>query len=85
MPPLPAWFDGPQWIARFWRDRMFATPWRLRPIRANGQLAFACYQGPDFRLGSILVLTVRDGRVADLTGFLDPVLLERVPLPPMSS
>jgi RNA polymerase sigma-70 factor (TIGR02960 family) len=85
MPPLPAWFDGPQWIERFWRERMFVTPWRLRPIRANGQLAFACYQAPAYALSSILVLTVRDGRIAQLTGFLDPVVLERVPVGPMSS
>jgi RNA polymerase sigma-70 factor (TIGR02960 family) len=85
MPPLPAWFDGPQWIERFWRERMFATPWRLRPIRANGQLAFACYQAPSYALSSILVLTLREGRIAGLTGFLDPAVLEKSSLPPMSS
>jgi RNA polymerase sigma-70 factor (ECF subfamily) len=85
MPPLPAWFDGPQWIERFWRERMFATSWRLRPIRANGQLAFACYQAPAYALSSILVLTVRDGRVAELTAFLDPAVLRKVPAVPMSS
>jgi RNA polymerase sigma-70 factor, ECF subfamily len=85
MPPLPAWFDGPQWIERFWRERMFATPWRLRPIRANGQLAFACYQAPAYALSSILVLTLRDGRIAELTAFLDPAVLEKVSAGPMSS
>jgi RNA polymerase sigma-70 factor (TIGR02960 family) len=85
MPPLPAWFDGPQWIERFWRERMFATPWRLRPIRANGQLAFVCHQAPAYEPASILVLTLRDGRIADLTGFLDPALLRRLPAAPMSS
>ncbi len=44
MPPLPAWFLGREDVGRFF-TRMFATPWRLVPIRANGQLAFACYQG----------------------------------------
>jgi RNA polymerase sigma-70 factor (ECF subfamily) len=49
---------------------MFATPWRLVAIWANGQLAFACYQGgPEddrFRLGAITVLTLRAGRIMEL-------------------
>lgn len=45
MPPLTAWFLGREDVGRFFTERMFATPWRLVPIRANGQLAFACYQG----------------------------------------
>jgi RNA polymerase sigma-70 factor (TIGR02960 family) len=57
MPPLPAWFLGREDVGRFFAERVFATPWRLLPIRANGQLAFACYQGdPDggrFQLGAI--------------------------------
>jgi RNA polymerase sigma-70 factor (ECF subfamily) len=85
MPPLPAWFAGREWVARFLRERMFATPWRLRPVRANGQPAFACYQGPAYPLSSILVLTLRDGRVAELTAFLDPAVLRKVPGVPMSS
>jgi len=78
MPPLPAWFLGRDEIGRFFSERMFATPWRLVPIAANGQLAFACYQGEpesdQFRLGAINVLTLRDGRIAEIAGFLDPAL-----------
>lgn len=78
MPPLPAWFLGRDEIGRFCSERMFATPWRLVPIAANGQLAFACYQGEpgsdQFRLGAINVLTLRDGRIAEIAGFLDPAL-----------
>ena len=48
------------------------------PIRANGQLAFACYQGDPygdrFRLGAINVLSVRAGRIVEIAGFLDPDL-----------
>ena len=67
MPPLPAWFDGREDVGRFLRERMFATDWRVEPIRANGQLALACYQrerdlGP-FRLVGINVLTLRAGRM----------------------
>ena len=76
MPPLPAWFDGRAAIGRFMSERMFETHWRLVPTMANGQLAFACYQGtpdgPPFRLGAINVIDLRDGRITEITGFLDP-------------
>ncbi len=76
MPPLPTWFHGLDDIGRFMTERMFATPWRLVPLWASGQLAFACYQGnPDgtyFRLGALQVLTLRGGRIVEMTGFLDP-------------
>jgi RNA polymerase sigma-70 factor, ECF subfamily len=85
MPPLPAWFAGRTSVERFLRERLFETDWELRPARANGQLALACYQGPAFALSSVLVLTVRGGRVAELTGFIDPAVVQKVPLAPMSS
>jgi RNA polymerase sigma-70 factor (TIGR02960 family) len=85
MPPLPAWFLGREDIARFFNERMFATPWRLAPVRANGQLAFACYQGEAggdrFRLGAINVLSLRDGRIVEIAGFLDPSLHRHFGLP----
>jgi ketosteroid isomerase-like protein len=60
-------------------------PWRLLPIGANGQLAFACYQGdPDgdrFRLGAVNVLRVRAGRIVELAGFLDPAVHRHFGLP----
>jgi RNA polymerase sigma-70 factor (TIGR02960 family) len=85
MPPLPAWFDGRRDVGRFLAERVFATPWRLRPIWANGQPAFACYQRDDqgrFRLGAVNLLCLRDGRVAWIAGFLDPAVLRRFPVPP---
>lgn len=76
MPPLPAWFEGRQNVARFFRERVFATPWRLVPLGANGQLGFACYLGApgsvELRLGAINVLTLRGGKISEITGFLDP-------------
>jgi RNA polymerase sigma-70 factor (TIGR02960 family) len=72
MPPIPTWFDGSAAIARFFAERVFATAWRLVPMRASGQLAFACYQGPDFRLGALNVVTLRERSIVGLTGFLDP-------------
>jgi RNA polymerase sigma-70 factor, ECF subfamily len=85
IPPLPAWFRGREDIGRFFTERMFATPWRLLPIRANGQLAFACYQGdPDgdrFRLGAVNVVSVRAGRIVEMAGFLEPGVHRRFGLP----
>jgi RNA polymerase sigma-70 factor (TIGR02960 family) len=83
MPPLPAWFGGRADVERFFVQRMWATPWRLVPARANGQLAFACYQGRadgSFGLSAINVVTLRGGRVAELTGFLDPAVHRRFEL-----
>ncbi|MGH2557865.1 MAG: sigma factor-like helix-turn-helix DNA-binding protein, partial [Thermomicrobiales bacterium] len=78
MPPLPAWFLGREDVGRFLTERVFATPWRLAPIQANGQLAFACSQGEPagdrFRLGAINVLSLRAGRILEITGCLDPSL-----------
>ena len=76
MPPLPAWFDGRTNVGRFMSERMFAAPWRLMPIAANAQLAFACYQrdGERFRLGAINVLSLRGGQISWIAGFVDPQL-----------
>jgi DNA-directed RNA polymerase specialized sigma24 family protein len=75
MPPLTAWFDGVADVRRFVTERLFETPWRLVPIGANGQLAFACYQGDEaggpFRLGAINVLTLRGREIVELSGFVD--------------
>jgi hypothetical protein len=79
MPPLPAWFDGKDSVGRFFRERVFATPWRLVPHTVNGQLGFACYMGqPDgsFALGAINAIRVRGGQVAEIAGFLDPTLYD---------
>jgi RNA polymerase sigma-70 factor (TIGR02960 family) len=84
MPPLPAWFDGRENVGRFLAERMFAAPWRLLPIGANAQPALACYQldGDRFRLGAMCVLSLRDGRVSWMAGFIDPGLHRHLPVPP---
>ncbi|MFI0368716.1 sigma-70 family RNA polymerase sigma factor [Actinomadura sp. 1N219] len=84
MPPLPAWFDGRDVVARFFAERVFETPWRLVPIQVNGQPGFACYQrSPDgrFRMGAINVLSLRDGRITRISAFLDPALYPLFGLP----
>jgi RNA polymerase sigma-70 factor (TIGR02960 family) len=86
MPPLPAWFDGREAVRRFLAERVFATAWRLVPIRANGQRGFACYQQDPhdrrFRLGAINVLSVRAGQISEIAAFLDPAVHRRFGLPP---
>jgi RNA polymerase sigma-70 factor (TIGR02960 family) len=86
MPPLPSWFDGLQMVERFIAERVFATPWRLRPLRANGQPGFACYMLPEgadrFMLGGVMLLNLRDGRIQGLHSFLDPAVHRRFGLPP---
>ncbi|MFI6294692.1 RNA polymerase subunit sigma-70 [Nonomuraea sp. NPDC050790] len=76
MPPLPAWFDGREDVRRFLVERVFAAEWRLRPVGANGQLGFACYQrtSGEFLLAAIVVLSLRDGEIVELVGFQDPLL-----------
>jgi RNA polymerase sigma-70 factor (TIGR02960 family) len=85
MPPLPAWYDGREDVGRFLTDRVFATPWRLVPLRANGQLGFACYilaPGAErFRLGAVNLLRVRAGLVAQIAAFLDPTVHRHFGLP----
>jgi RNA polymerase sigma-70 factor (TIGR02960 family) len=85
MPPLPAWFRGREDVGRFFAERVFATPWRLVPLRACGQLGFACYSlepGADrFRLGAINLLSLRAGRVVEIAGFLDPGVHRHFGLP----
>ena len=82
MPPLPARFDGRDAVGRFMRERMFQTPWRVRPASVNGQLALACYQLHDgsYRLGALTALTLKGDRVAAFTSFLAPMLDERFEL-----
>ncbi len=83
MPPLPAWFDGREDVGRFLAERVFATPWRLVSIAANGQPAFACYQydGERFRLSGGERLSLRDGQISWIVGFVDPQLLRHFSVP----
>ena len=81
MPPLPSWFDGLASVRMFIVERVFATPWRLLPLHANGQVGFACYlktEGDDrFRLGGITLLSLRQSRINGLHSFLGPAVHRR--------
>jgi RNA polymerase sigma-70 factor (TIGR02960 family) len=86
MPPLPAWFDGRDMVARFLTERLFETPWRLERRTVNGQPGFYCLQlvdsqdGPTWRPGAVNVLVLRDGLVTQIAGFVDPDVVKKFSL-----
>jgi RNA polymerase sigma-70 factor (ECF subfamily) len=81
MPPQPEWFSGREAIRQF-----FAAIWgkdpgqrRLLPLAANGELGVAIYRrspAPDARYeaSGITLVTIRAGRIAQLTRFGAPAL-----------
>jgi RNA polymerase sigma-70 factor (ECF subfamily) len=85
MPPLPSWFSGREDVGVFLAERVFATPWRLVPMRASAQPALAVYQGDPrggrFRLSALDVLTLRGRQVLEITAFLHPAVHRRFGLP----
>jgi RNA polymerase sigma-70 factor (ECF subfamily) len=87
MPPDPTWYRGREAIATFLQDTVFASGarWRLRPVGANGQLAFGEYRWNEttkrFVGRAILVLTIVDAMIADVTAFGTPELFPHFGLP----
>jgi RNA polymerase sigma-70 factor (TIGR02960 family) len=88
MPPQPLEYVGPSAIAGF----LSTVPgggrldrFRLVPTRANGQPAFGCYmrdaQVPIAHAYGLMVLTLRGGRVAAITGFPDTGVFPHFGLP----
>ena len=87
MPPLPHWYAGRDAVLDFARTMPLTScgSWRHATVAANGQPAVANYlragdTGP-YLPWSITVLTVRDGRIAQLTSFLDSTLFPVFGLP----
>ena len=85
MPPLPAWFSGRRFALKFFAERVFETPWRLQPLRGNGQPGFACYMqhtGDDrFTPGGVVLLRVRSGLIDCIDSFIDPAVCRRFGMP----
>jgi RNA polymerase sigma-70 factor (ECF subfamily) len=88
MPPEPVEFQGPDAIGRFLSTVPAAGAldrFRLVPTRANGQPALACYlrdpHAPIARAYGLMVLTLRGGRVAAITGFPDTSVFAAFGLP----
>ena len=87
MPPLPSWYRGRAEVAEFLRGLPLAGAkrWRLTPVSANGQLAFAAYlwvaATPGFRPHSVTVLTLRGEQIEEMTAFLDAGVVQGFGLP----
>jgi RNA polymerase sigma-70 factor, ECF subfamily len=88
MPPTPSWYQGCDSIGLYLRQ-LFASPWgvdlRLVPTGANRQPALAVYapagDGRGYRPFAVKVLTVHNGLVTAITGFVHPGLFDRFGLP----
>ena len=87
MPPQPSWYQGRDALATFLGrfplapDRRF----RLKRTSANAQPALAAYWWNDrlaaYEAESILVLTLRDERIEEITAFRIPEVFTRFGLP----
>jgi RNA polymerase sigma-70 factor (TIGR02960 family) len=86
MPPAPLAYRGRDAIGSFFAtvpaDGNLAAI-RLLPIRANGQPAAAAYvrDGDTARAYGIMVLTVHEDMIGEITGFADPSLFPVFGLP----
>lgn len=75
MPPMLECYQGAADIRRFLQQGPLRSRWRLEPTSANGQIAFGTYLWEDsvdaYVPGGLDVLTIRDGRVAEVVAFLN--------------
>ena len=86
MPPLLTWFAGRATVTSFMASRVFARfgGFRMVPVMANGQPAFAAYQrdaGGTYRAHAVLVLALSPTGIARVDIFLEPGLFSRFGLP----
>jgi RNA polymerase sigma-70 factor, ECF subfamily len=86
MPPAPAWFAGRAAVLRFFATHALdmAGRFRLVPVMANGQPAFAVYRRePDgaYRADAVTVPTVTISGIARIVTFRNPGLFALVGLP----
>ena len=86
MPPMLTWFAGRETVRRFLATKL-GTPgqYRLLPVLANGQPAFAAYEREAdgvYRAHAVLALTVTATGIARIVIFLGPGLLGLFGLPP---
>jgi RNA polymerase sigma-70 factor, ECF subfamily len=87
MPPLPSWFSGRDQVAAFLRGYPLSgvKRWRLISASANGQPTLAAYAWDDqtaaFLPHGLSVLTLRDGKIEEITAFLTPDAFRHFGLP----
>ena len=86
MPPLLTWFAGRTTVTSFMASRVFARfgGFRMVPVMANGQPAFAAYTRADdgsYHAHEVLVPTVTKTGIARIVVFLNPELVTLFGLP----
>jgi RNA polymerase sigma-70 factor, ECF subfamily len=95
MPPMATWFRGRDAVRTFLAEWAFAQTWaedrfvpgnrnvRLVRTSAGGQPALASYRwdGEAFRPMALQVLTLRDRRIDEIAGFVQPSLFPVFGLP----
>jgi RNA polymerase sigma-70 factor (ECF subfamily) len=87
MPPQREWYAGRDAVAAFVASRPLRAGyrWRVVPVHANGQLAFAQYiAGSDsepYAADAICVLTLAGRQIEEITAFRMPELFARFGLP----
>jgi RNA polymerase sigma-70 factor (ECF subfamily) len=79
MPPTPTWITGRQAVVRFFASQLRDGPGRFRvvPVRANGQAAFATYRrdrDEAYQAHAVTVPTVATGGIVRIVTFLSPGL-----------
>jgi RNA polymerase sigma-70 factor (ECF subfamily) len=86
MPPLLNWFVGTHSYGLFmhWVFEANGTDWRLVPVAANGQPAFAAYNrvGTEYRLHTLQVLTVTADGISRNSVFQDHAIFASFGLSP---
>src|SRR5262249_29575728 len=87
MPPLRAWFAGRQGVVPFFAATAVAAPgqFRLVPVTANGQPAFAVYQrerDEAYKFYGVTVPTATATGIARIVTFFNPGLFRSFGLPP---
>ena len=92
MPPFLTWFAGRETVREFFATRIITAPglFRMVPVAANGQQAFAAYQRAEdedhddegvYRADAIAVPTLTANGIARIVTFLDPRLFTTFGLP----
>jgi RNA polymerase sigma-70 factor (ECF subfamily) len=77
MPPIPTWFAGREAVVAFFASYLLDVPGRFRlvPVMANGQSAFAAYQresGPSYHAHAVVMPTAAATGIGRIVIFLDP-------------
>ena len=86
MPPYLTWFGGRDSVGAFLASRVLTArdTWRMVPVSANGQSAFALYKrehGDVHRAHSVQVLNLAGLNIAHIVTFQDPSLFVTFDLP----